>query len=114
MHGSRGRETLPKPSLRLRSRPAFACVPVRGARGKAWWAVSALRLVGVVRCGMSGKPLPVESVAQENEEGDPVAAAFDNAPFMEATPAMMAEILWLDDGADAWLSARLDDDELPA
>lgn len=44
---------------------------------------------------MSAKPQAVEPVAQENEEDDPVAAAFDNAPFMEATPAMiqaMAEI----------------------
>lgn len=39
---------------------------------------------------MSAKPVPVNPAVQENEEDDPVAAAFDNAPFMEATPAMLS------------------------
>ena len=46
---------------------------------------------------MSAKPLPVEPVAQENEEDDPVAAAFDNAPFMEATPAMLKGVAEITD-----------------
>lgn len=46
---------------------------------------------------MSAKPLPVELVAQENEEHDPVAAAFDDAPFMEATPAMLQAVAQIKD-----------------
>lgn len=46
---------------------------------------------------MSAKPLPVEPIAQENEENDPVAAAFDNAPFMEATPAMLQAVAEITD-----------------
>lgn len=38
---------------------------------------------------MSAKPLPVDSIVRDDEETDPVAAAFDNAPFMEPTPAML-------------------------
>jgi len=46
---------------------------------------------------MSAKPLLVEPVAQQNEEDDPVAAAFDNAPFMEATPAMIQAVAEMTD-----------------
>jgi len=46
---------------------------------------------------MSAKPQPVERVAQENEENDPVAASFDNAPFMEATPAMIQAVAEITD-----------------
>lgn len=46
---------------------------------------------------MSAKLQPVEPVAQENEEDDPVAAAFDNAPFMEATPAMIQAVAEITD-----------------
>ena len=44
--------------------------------------------------GMSAK---VRSVARENEEDDPVAAAFDNAPLMEATPAMLQAVTEITD-----------------
>ena len=46
---------------------------------------------------MSAKPQPASPVAQENEEDDPVAAAFDDAPFMEATPAMIQAVAELSD-----------------
>lgn len=46
---------------------------------------------------MSAKPVPVEPVAQETEEDDPVAAAFDNAPLMEATPAMLQAVAEITD-----------------
>lgn len=46
---------------------------------------------------MSAKLLPVEPVPQENEEDDPVAAAFDDAPFMEATPAMVQAVAEISD-----------------
>ena len=50
---------------------------------------------------MSAKPLPVQSVAEEHEEDDPVAAAFDNAPFMEATPAMLEAVAEITDADHA-------------
>lgn len=46
---------------------------------------------------MYAKPLRVELVAQENEKDHPVAAAFGNAPFMEATPAMLQAVAEITD-----------------
>lgn len=59
---------------------------------------------------MSAKPLPVELVAQENEEDDPVAAAFDNAPFMEATPAMPQAVAQITDADRAVLDSLRHED----
>ena len=46
---------------------------------------------------MSATPLPIEPVAKENEEDDRVAAAFDNAPYMEAAPAMLQAVAEITD-----------------
>lgn len=44
--------------------------------------------VGVLRWSMSATP-SLESAAEERDEGDSVAAAFDNAPLLEPMPAMI-------------------------
>lgn len=55
---------------------------------------------------MSAEPLPV---SQEHEEDDPVAAAFDNAPFMEATPAMLQAVAEITDADRAGHCSPHDD-----